>query len=340
MTYPKQYPHYVDLKAALPEIDSDYLNVVIDLKTYFLQYYYQSYRYVGKENEDIENIVVKIINSISHYRNYFYKEKRLPTKFFILYSCNKCENLLKIIPKYKQRIYEKFDNILEYNSVVISKSLQLINDIINRIPGCVFIDTSDYDENAYIKAIIENTDQVTMIVTSYDNELFPTLDNKSFMLNSKTDSLTIKTFDVLEVIKSIIIGSDIYGLKSSWCSEEKFEDSWRTYIEQNQLYNPNTVNNPIDYKKIESRIKSKPSIDKSILTYKDVQNFNYDIMSGNMLYYNNKHYLDSKIVDYYTNEKMSRIEAEGLNDIFIYNKIQVNGLYRLINMSNKCEEIE
>ena len=103
-------PKYEKLDELLEEYIQDIrlsnqVNIIIDLKEILKKFFRPD---VTSDNFShralIEEISSDIINTVGHYRNYFYKKGKY-TNFYFLYSYEKCEKLIAENPNYKKDYY-------------------------------------------------------------------------------------------------------------------------------------------------------------------------------------------------------------------------------------------
>ena len=322
----KTLPRYESLNINLPTIETNCLNVIVDLKSYLQLYYSNNYRFTGDQAIDVADIISKIVSIVSHYRNYFFKFRGFKTKFYMLYSMKPCTKLTSLHPTYKKKIYKKFEDANDYNRECVEKALPLIVDLINYTEGCVFVDTSDFDENCYIRDIVDSSPEISLVLTKYPHEIMPVLNERALLFETYTDRMLYYLYDRYSVARSLILGSQSYGIKSSHVSQERFDDAWATYIKDNSLIKEDTAHNPIDYDKIQSLITKKPSIARSIFMHRSEQDLAYTILSGAAFYFPNKKIIETKLMD--THPKYSYAEYCEVNELFGANPLNVRGLLR------------
>lgn len=322
----KTLPKYESLTLNLPTIETNCLNIIVDLKSYIQLYYSNNYRFSGDQAVDVADIISKMMSIISHYRNYFFRIKGLRTKFYFLYSLQRCKKLLSIHPNYKKKIYQKIDDANTYNKECVDKALPLIVDLVNYTSGCIFVDTSDFDENCYIRYIVDSSPEISLILTKYPYEVMPVLNERSLVLETYTDRILYYLYNRAQVARTIILGSQAYGLKSSHVSVERYDDAWAIYLQDHDLIKNDTAHNPLDYSKMEAMVTKKPSIAKSVLTHKSDQEFAFTILSGAAFYHANKPIMATKLSD--THPKYTYAEYSEVNDLFGMNPLNVRGLLR------------
>jgi len=165
---------------------SKQVNVIVDLKEITRKFFRPDIEPVNSGRQLIEEIASDIINIISHYRNYFFKNSKY-TSFFFMYSYNKCEELIKVYPSYKKEYYEKYLD-LEDNAKgkVINKAIQVVEKVVNGIPHAYFIDTSKFDELLCTKYLLTNIkpNEYTLILTN-DSMFYQLLDENINILSLK-----------------------------------------------------------------------------------------------------------------------------------------------------------
>lgn len=322
----KALPKYESLELNLPKIETNCLNVIVDLKVYLQPYYANMYRFTGEQNVDVADVVSRIMSIISHYRNYFFRNKGIKTKFYVLNSKEKCANILGFHPTYKKRIYQKIDNATEYVKACLNKALPLIENLVNYTEGCIFVDTSDFDENCYIRYIVDTSPEITLVLSKYPEAIMPVLNERAFVFETYSDRMLYYIYSKEAVARTLILGSQTYGIKSSHVSAERFDESWAPYIAQHQLLKADTLHNPIDYEKAKSLITKQPTIARLIYIHKKDQDRAYTILSGAAFYHANKKIIETKLLD--THPKYSYAEYCEVNDLFGVNPLNVKGLLR------------
>lgn len=171
---------------------SNSVNMIIDLKDILKKFFRPD---VSLENFSkrsiIETLTSDVINTIGHFRNYFYKKGKYST-FYILFSEKKCESLLKIYPSYKEDYYKKFfpdetaDDDIKQKASIISAVVAAVKRIASLIPSVYYIDSSKFDELVYMKYIKEKlpTNELIFIFTN-DEAAFQLISSNVFILTIK-----------------------------------------------------------------------------------------------------------------------------------------------------------
>lgn len=165
---------------------SQYANMIIDLKEIIKKFFRPGVMPEASNTKAVvEEMSSDIINTIGHYRNYFYKKGKY-TQFFVLYSYKKCEELLSIMPNYKAEYYSRhFDG--SQKALAAERAIKAVEKVCAVIPNCIFIDTSAHDEMIYAKTLINDIipeNQMTIILSN-DPVMFQTLKKNAFILNIK-----------------------------------------------------------------------------------------------------------------------------------------------------------
>ena len=91
---------------------SNQVNIIVDLKEILRKFFRPDIdAEIIPRRQLLEEISADIINTIGHYRNYFYKKGKYTT-FYILYSKEKCEEILKDEIKKQLDNWNKEDKIM------------------------------------------------------------------------------------------------------------------------------------------------------------------------------------------------------------------------------------
>ena len=120
---------------------SNQVNIIVDLKEIAKKFLRPDVIASNPRSALIEEISSDMINVISHYRNYFYKKGKYTT-FYFLYSFEKCEELKKKNPNYKETYYEKYFDNEEAKVSLIKNSIKVVEKVISVVPNAFFIETS------------------------------------------------------------------------------------------------------------------------------------------------------------------------------------------------------
>ena len=164
------------------------VNIIIDFKQLIRKIFREPNNFEDEELDSglvVEEISSSILNIIGHYRNFFYKQNKYTT-FYILYSKSKCKNFERLNSNFKKDYYEKYTNIDNRKCRFVNKITSIVEIICKYIPHCMFIDTSDYDENSYVNQLIEkNPKNELNLLISDDFCLYQHLNENSIALNMK-----------------------------------------------------------------------------------------------------------------------------------------------------------
>lgn len=165
---------------------SNQVNIIVDLKEIVRKFFRPD---IGVDPNSVgitvQEISSDLINTVGHYRNYFYKKGKYTT-FYILYSYEKCNEMLKLYPEYKKEYYEKYFNSDDIKSIIIKKAVKVLQLVIKDIPHAYFIETSEYDEFVtakYIQSII-NKNELTYILSN-DAVFFQLINENTSVINIK-----------------------------------------------------------------------------------------------------------------------------------------------------------
>lgn len=123
---------FIDLYAVLHSIFSENHHVIID---------------------DPMAITSSIINMCGHYRNFF-KQLRVSTKFYLVFSLNTCEINRKMVAGYNEKFYQK-TQIKQFRDIV-DRNIDILNLLCKYIPGVYFIKSSvNFESSVIIADLIE-----------------------------------------------------------------------------------------------------------------------------------------------------------------------------------------
>jgi len=170
------------------------VNVVVDLKEILRKVFRPDILDERDINsETIEELSSDIIGIVSHYRNYFYKQGKY-SSFFFLYSSTECKVMIAKFPDYKKEYYRKyFNDPARLKKIdLVKKAVMISEKILNKVPNCQFIDTSQFDEFVVAKFLVNKipTNEMTFILSS--DEIMAQLINKhTFLIDMKSDDSTL-----------------------------------------------------------------------------------------------------------------------------------------------------
>lgn len=280
------------------------VNVIIDLKQVYRKIFRSSYVLDSLENSylamEAQRIASDIINIIGHYRNYFYKRNKYST-FYFLYSDNECDVLKEINKDYKKDYYEKYMNSEEYKDkiILLKKTTNALKTIINMLPNCFFINTTEFDEYIFTKYIINlNKTNELNVVLSNDENMFQLVNNNTVCLTiSGLDTKCVNTknlfefFDINTKINSglfpyvlAISGNKKYSIPGVKGYSFKKSVQFIEYLVENKLIQ-NTRYETFELKR--EFVNEDIKIQKNILEHFDIIKNNYEIFSLNKLYFEN-----------------------------------------------------
>jgi len=300
---------------------SNNVNIIIDLKQIYRKMFRNSVELDSNDPNyltlETERITSDIIGIISHYRNYFYKNKKY-TKFYFLYSESECELFKAIYPDYKKEYYDKYFNGDNIDKIDLIKRVNAaLKVVINLIPNCTYINTSDFDELVYAAAITSNSINELNLVLTNDETFFQLINNNTYCLNlhgnaseiikpdnfyknilennSLETNLTHKIFRLILALAGVkklsINGINKLGLNRAYCIIKSF-------VDDNTLYNNEYLINPFSEEKFNNDNKYSNKILENIELLK--QNFevlNYNkYLNENKIMINNKIFTPRKIV--------------------------------------------
>lgn len=184
-------PNYEKLNEILLDHVSDIrfeknVYVIVDMKEIFRKIFRPNF--FDPNNVSplfVEEAASDIIGIISHYRNYFFKNGKTST-FFFLYSNTQCQKMISLYPDYKKDMYAKY-----YMDPVISVLKNRILDsvsAISAISNCFLIDTSITDDVVALKFLLNSINAKTpVILLSNDALWFQMIDGQKpiFAMNCK-----------------------------------------------------------------------------------------------------------------------------------------------------------
>lgn len=281
---------------------SNQVNIIVDLKD-VLRKFFRPDIDDSSPKLRIQEISADVLNIIGHYRNYFYRKGKYTT-FYFIYSFEKCEELLKIDPEYKKEYYEKYFNAEDPKHTIIKKSAQLIQKVIEYIPNCVFIESSNYDEFVYAKCLVEKIPDNEITIILSNNELFEQLIRKNiFMLTLKgikSEFLTEKnvmqylTGNENTILKTglsplfmAISGNKKLTIKSpTLVGKTRAEKILEHLINENKLENLiiDSIECPIEF----SKLNEKNKLENILINNKELITKNYQLIRQDELLYKNK----------------------------------------------------
>lgn len=300
-------PKYEKLDELLESYNQDLrlssqVNIIIDLKEIVRKFFRPD---VNIENFSqkilIEEISSDILNTIGHYRNYFYKKGKY-TNFFILYSYSKCEKLLALNPEYKDEYYNKYFDDNDERTDIIKRSIQVVEKVSSVISHVNFIDTSKYDEFIYAKYIKNTIKQNELIlILSNDDIFFQLLDTNTVVLNLKgikSDILTTKNaISILTKKDDYTFSSNLIPLLLAISGHKKYSikgissialikgcNIIQHLLNKELIKDVNSIEIPIEFSKLDPKNK----LELSLINNKDTIIKNYELIRLDSLLYSSK----------------------------------------------------
>lgn len=288
------------------------VNCIVDLKEVIRKLFRPEILTIKEDRKLLmEELSSDIISIISHYRNYFFKKNKY-TNFYFLYSKEKCKEILAKDSSYKSEYYQKyFDNTEEFEKInLVRKVVKLVEQIVSIIPNAYFINTSEFDELVFGKAILERTkaNELNLVLTN-DSLFSQCLNDHTVILNLKgiKSQLLTKENAVSIITKKdeYKFSSNLMGLLLAIGGDKKnsiknipgFAQIKAAEFIQNLLNESIITDNPSVAFPIEfSRLNQKNKLHKVILNSKDILMRNYDIISGNTLLYSNRIKINETLV--------------------------------------------
>lgn len=287
------------------------VNVIIDLKEILKKFFRPD---VNIENVSqhllIEEVASDIINVLGHYRNYFYKSAKYTT-FYVLYSFDMCEELIKEFPEYKKEYYEKYFNKTNPQTTIAKKAAQIVERVVERTPNAYFIETSRYDEFIYAKHIVESIvkDNELTVILSNDTIFYQLLKNNIVLLNLKGIKSELVTADnalsVLSKKDDIDFSINLLPLVLSIAGSKKHSitnvpgfaiNKAITFVSKlvadGKVIDGPSIEIPINF----SNLNPKTKLEKLIIESKDIITKNYNFIRGDIIYNKNKISLVSNLI--------------------------------------------
>lgn len=212
------------------------VNVIVDLKEVIRKFFRPNVLPEGSKGRNvIEEIASDIINIVGHYRNFLYKRGKY-SSFFFLYSKGECELLKAKHSDYKKEYYAKYFNSAEDAEKVgvTRKAVEIVEKVVNRIPNCLFVDTTKFDEFTVAKFLVQQTKPSDMnIILSNDEMMAQLVSRNTFMLNMKgIKTKLLDTANAVSVLtdKETKLSVNMLPLLLSIAGAEKYSlDNVHTY---------------------------------------------------------------------------------------------------------------
>ena len=280
---------------------SNQVNIIVDLKEILRKFFRPDIdAEIIPRRQLLEEISADIINTIGHYRNYFYKKGKYTT-FYILYSKEKCEEILKKIPEYKKEYYEKYFNENDKKAAIIKDVVRVIEKISVQIPHVYFADTSKYDEFVYakyLKSIIKENELT--IILSNDDLFYQLLSKNIFLINLKgiKSELITKENCISKITKKeFSFSSDLLPLVLSISGIKKYSISSvpnvalikacnivQKLLNDGKIVDAESVKIPIEF----SKLNPKNSLENKLILNKEIITKNYNFIKGDELFFAHK----------------------------------------------------
>lgn len=285
---------------------SQQVNIIIDLKEVIKKFFRPGMIQEFKNRaEIIQEISSDLINIVAHYRNYFYKKAKY-SNFFVLYSFDKCENIINEHSNYKSEYYHKyFDGEDEDDKIKIEitkSSIKVMQSVLKYVPNCNFIETSKYDELVYSKFILDNTNNNELnLILSNDPIMFQLLNKHTFIINLKgikSDLITSENCISKNIVEGYNFSSNLYPLILSFAGNKKYNIESvfegvaekkalkiiKSLLEREIVEDKNSIEIPINFSKLDLSNK----MDMQIYQNKDKIIENFNLIRNDELYYKNK----------------------------------------------------
>jgi len=245
----------------------------------------------------VEEISSDLINTVGHYRNYFYKQGKY-TDFYILYSFDKCEEIINDVPEYKKEYYEEYMNNENPKTDIIRRSVQAASKVMNFLPKVFFIETSKFDEFTYCKFLVTlKMKNEPIIILSNDDVFYQLVSPNIFVMTMKGIKSELITEDnVIEILtdkkyelsaKSIplilaIGGTKRYSYKNiPNVALIKAANIVEKLVKEEKANDVDSVRIPINYDKLNINNKMEKMIIDNATT---IENNYYFIKADNLLY--------------------------------------------------------
>jgi hypothetical protein len=207
---------------------SNTVHIIVDVKEIFRKYFRHEIDPIKvSERITVEEISSDIIGIISHYRNYFYKKGKY-SSFYLLYSESESRTLLNEFPNYKQHYYDKYFNNPEYEQKisVTKKVVKILDKVVNHVPNCLYVNTSQLDELVASKFLINRINKNEMVfVLSNDEMMFQLVDKNVFLINIKgikSELVTIENAVAIACEKETKLSAKLLPLVISLSGLERY----------------------------------------------------------------------------------------------------------------------
>ena len=289
---------------------SQSVNIIIDLKDIFKKLFRADVPLDMSNKRIVEEIAADVINTVAHYRNYFYKKDKYTT-FYLLYSKTKCDYFKNSIPDYKKDYYEKFDDPeMADRKTVLDRTVSVVEKIIQNVPNCSFIDTYKFDELCYARYIVEKApnNEITLILTN-DEILHQLVNKHTFVLHLKGIKSQLITKDnlynvLLKDTETYDIGSELFPLVLSIAGSKKYSFANVTgyalsrsiklissLLSEGMCNNISSIEPPINF----DALSSSNKLHSVILNNRELITKNYDYITRYSTYYGSKIIIEAEL---------------------------------------------
>jgi hypothetical protein len=282
---------------------SNNVNVIIDLKEVVRKVYRPDILDENSiTNETIEELSSDIIGIAAHYRNYFYKNGKYSSIFFF-YSGKECSIMKAKFPDYKKEYYQKYlyDPERAIRRGLIEKAVNISDKIINKVPNCQFIDSSDYDEFVMTKFLVQQIpkNEFTLILSN-DEVMAQLISSNVSIINMKSTNsdLLTETNAVSKIFKkdtnissklvslvSALIGTQHYSLYNiPNVGPHRAIKAVEHLLNTGKIMDTEYITFPIKVEKLDA----KNTIEKMLIEHYDGIKKNYEIIRADDVLHSNQ----------------------------------------------------
>lgn len=123
---------------------------------------------VGREKLTISS---QILNTVAHYRHYFYSRYGISTVFYLTYSNDKATYPISIQNDYKQQYYDRlFSDSPEYTILNrnVKRNMNIVKLFCEYLPDVYFIEGNDFEPSAlpyYLITTDTDNNQLNLVIT-------------------------------------------------------------------------------------------------------------------------------------------------------------------------------
>ena len=281
---------------------SNQVNIVIDLKEVLKKFFRPDISIENSQKTLIEEISSDILNIVGHYRNYFYKNGKYTT-FYFVYSFDKCDIMISENAEYKKEYYEKYLNNENQQAVIAKKAAQVIERVCRNLPNVEFIESSKYDEFLVTKYLVSVFKQNELSIILTNDMIFHQLvyNQNVIILNLKgikTELINFKNvLNILSKKDDIQFSANLYPLVLSIAGVKKYSitsvpgcaiNKAITIINRlvlnDKIIDAPSVEVPIKF----SELNSKDKLENIIINNSEKIISNYEFIRGDKLYSRNR----------------------------------------------------